>query len=197
LTHKRPKLFQRCLKSALNKIPVGIEVLVLNDSGDIEEVHHDQVQYFYKTFNNLSENYKFLLERATNEFVYYLEDDDYLVDNFYEIVYDYLDIDSDIIGGNYYPIWNDDWVMKCTTTMNKGFTLDPEVFQLGQFIMRRSKANTFNFPLDSHIHNDRKLVDHILSGIVTKGNIPKVLYYQTIDGNDNISFPESRNYYGI
>jgi len=194
LTHERPGLFSRCLASALHNISPAVEILVLNDSSDIQEVEHPQVQYFYNTFDNLSMNYEFLLGKASGEYIYYLEDDDYLSNNFYDIIDSYLEYD--IIGASYYPKWNDKWIMKCSTTMNKGFNINEEVFQLGQFIMLTALVRTFEFPNDSHIHNDRKLVDHVLSLSKTKINIPKVIYHQTTDGGDNISFPESRNYYG-
>jgi|SaaInlV_150m_DNA_3_1039698.scaffolds.fasta_scaffold00428_16 hypothetical protein len=194
LTHERPSLFARCLASTLHNIPSDVEILVLNDSHDIQEVKHPQVQYFYNKFDNLSMNYEFVLGKARGEYVYYLEDDDYLVNNFYDIIDDYLKYD--IIGASYYPDWNDDWIMKCSTTMSKGFILDDDVFQLGQFIMCRTLVDTFVFPKDSHIHNDRKLVDHVLGLSKTMINIPKIIYHQTTDGGDNISFPESRKYYG-
>jgi glycosyltransferase involved in cell wall biosynthesis len=194
LTHKRPELFQRCLKSALKDIPENVEILVLNDSNEISEIEHNSVKYFYKEFDNLSKNYEFLLKEAIGEYVYYLEDDDYLHSNFYSIIDDLNGVD--IIGGNYYPTWNDEWILKCTNSMSKEFKLDNETFQLGQFIFKRELALKFNFPNDSHIHNDRKLIEFIVKLSNIKLNKNKIFYFQTTDGKDNISFPESRNYYG-
>lgn len=196
LTHKRPELFHRCLLSALKDIPANIEILVNNDSRDIIEIPHSQVKYFYENPEHLSDKYKLLLDKSTGEYIYYLEDDDYLVQNFYKIVLPYLK-DYDIIGGNYYPTWNDEWVMRCTSSMSNSFNLDGAELQLGQFIMRRSIARTFQFAKDSHIHNDKRLVQHVYSLSKNPININKVLYFQTTDGGDNISFPESPNYYGF
>lgn len=195
LTHKRPELFKRCLESAINYIPSNVEIIVNNDSKDIIEIQHEQITYYYENFTNLSGVYNFLLEKSNGEYVYYLEDDDYLVRDFYKIVLPYLEYD--LIGFNYYPTWNTNWILKCTTSMNKEFNINREVFQLGQFIFRKKMVELFEFPKDSHIHNDYKLVEFILSICKDKINIPKVLYYQTTDGGDNISFPESTNYYGI
>ena len=195
LTHNRPKLFKRCLESALNNIPDDVEIIVNNDSNDIEEIQHNNIKYYYNSYDNLSGVYKFLLNEAKGEYIYYLEDDDYLVKDFYAVLFSYLQ--CDIIGFNYFPKWNDSWILKCSTAMNKEFCINTEVFQLGQFVFKRSCALDFQFPNDSHIHNDRKLIQHVLKNAKTKINIPKVLYYQTTDGKDNISFPESTNYYGI
>ena len=43
LTHNRPKLFKRCIKSVIKNLPdFDIEILVNNDSNDIEEVYRAQ-----------------------------------------------------------------------------------------------------------------------------------------------------------
>lgn len=191
LTHNRPELFQRCLQSALSNIPDNVEILVNNDSFDIEEIKHTRVSYFYGKAGNLSEIYEFLADKAKGEYIYYLEDDDYLNSNFYDTVMPYLNNDYDIIGANYYPTWNDKWILPCTTSMNLEFKLDDDVFQLGQFIMKANLVKSWQFPDDSHIHNDRKLVEYILTLTDKVMNIPKIIYYQTTDGGDNISFPES------
>lgn len=186
LTHKRPDLFNRCILSALKNIPNNIEIIVNNDSNDITEIPHPQVQYFYENPEHLSDKYKFILDKAKGEFIYYLEDDDYLVDSFYEVL-NYL-CEYDVIHGLYYPSWNDQWISKCARN---------EDLQLGQFIMRRSLVNQWQFPKDSHIHNDQKLTDFVIKQSSKVLSLHKVLYIQTTDGGDNISFPESTNYYGI
>lgn len=195
LTHNRPELFKRCIKSALHNIPEDVEILVNNDTKDITEFIHPQVQYFYENPEHLSDKYKFLLDKAKGEHIYYLEDDDYLVLNFYNIVMPLLD--HDLIAGNYMPTWNNGWVLRCTRSMSAGINLDCEELQLSQFVMRASLARTWMFPKDSHIHNDQKLVKHVYDNSKSSININKILYYQTTDGRDNISFPESKNYYGI
>lgn len=194
LTHNRPKLFDRCLNSALFNKPDNVEILVNNDSNDIIEIENKDIRYYYNKSNNLSDLYNFLLQEAKGEYVYYLEDDDYLVPNFYDIIMNYLNYD--LIGANYYPTWNSSWILKCSSSMNKSFNINREVFQLGQFIFKRSKILEVQFPNSSHIHNDYVLVTRILETNPSVINIPKVIYYQTTDGKDNISFPESTNYYG-
>jgi glycosyltransferase involved in cell wall biosynthesis len=48
LTHNRPILFKRCINSVLNNLPnFDIEILVNNDSKDITEIYHDNVNIFY------------------------------------------------------------------------------------------------------------------------------------------------------
>ena len=197
LTHCRPELFERALHSVLAQLPEGVEIIVNNDSDDITEVKHPKVTYHYKSFPYLSQIYRFLLQEAKGEHIYYLEDDDYLLNGFFDTVMPLLD--NDIIAGNHYPKYNDDFIMRTTTQFkDKGpFEIDQENMQLSQFVMRKSLVETWQFPNDSHIHNDYKLVSHVTENATSKMPLSKVLFVQTTDGGDNISFPESPKYYGI
>ena len=89
LTHNRPKLFQRCIRSVIDNCPKNIEIIVNNDSNDIEEVKRENIYYFYNKFQ-LTDIYKFLVQKASGEFLYFLEDDDYLAKDFYSKINQYL-----------------------------------------------------------------------------------------------------------
>ena len=191
LTHNRPKLFTRCLLGLLAQVPTGVEIIVNNDSNDISEIAHPQVTYYYNKFDSLCGVYKFLLETATKEYVYYLEDDDYLANEFFNIALDY-----DLSVGNYYPTYNVPDFLKYLQLYNddvvtpKEFVdnLDIENLQLSQHIFKREHILDFDFKMDSNIHNDTKLVVHAASKAATIKTMNKVFYFQTIDGGDNISF---------
>ena len=191
-THNRPKLFTRCISSILDKLPNDFEVIVNNDSNDIAEIEHPQVSYHYNKFENLSLVYKFLLDNARGEYVYFLEDDDYVVDDFTSIP-----LDADIIAGNYFPLYGQRNTIPCMRLYSNAL-LDTDTFinqtdtfhlQLGQYIFKRSTIQDFEFPMDSNIHNDIKLVFHAAKNASKIKTMNKVFYYQTIDGGDNISFP--------
>lgn len=195
LTHNRPTLFQRCIQSVLKDIPNDVEVIVNNDSCDIVEIPHPSVSYYYNKYEHLSDIYKFLLQQASGEYVYYLEDDDYLVKHF--------DTAGDLLVGNYMPMYDCFYRLDAMTryknnTMNgrqflrimNSFTL-----QLSQFVFKKSIIDGFTFPADSNVYNDEKLVRYACNqkiNVVTKSI---VLYYQTIDGGDNISFPKYNHEY--
>lgn len=194
LTHNRPFLFDRCIKSALHNITSDIEIIVNNDSCDITEIQHPNVTYYYNKFENLSQIYQFLLSKATGEYVYYLEDDDYLVNDFLSI-----DLDSDIIAGNYFPKYHPAWVLECVG-LYKNATVSPAEFasnlnlkhlQLSQHIFKRTCIDQFEFPMDNNVHNDINLVLHACSNASAVRTMNKVFYFQTTDSNDNISFPET------
>jgi len=194
LTHNRPKLFKRCLESVLDQITPDIEILVNNDSCDIEEIVHPQIKYYYHNPSSLCEIYKFLLESAQGEYVYYLEDDDYLTKDFLSI-----NLDADLITGNYYSTYKTTDIL-ISMTMYKDVHMNSQQFianlntenlQLSQHIYKRSHIEDFDFPMDSNIHNDIRLTLHAASKAKTIHTLNKVFFYQTTDGGDNISFPES------
>lgn len=194
LTHNRPKLFTRCLESVLAQIGPDIEVLVNNDSHDITEIEHPQVKYFYYSSGSLCEKYKFLLEIAQGEHVYYLEDDDYLTKDFLTV-----ELDADLVVGNYCPTYQTDDMLTFMTLYKEAHPssdqflngLNTEHLQLSQHIYRRSHILDFEFPMDSNVHNDIKLTVHAALKAKTIHTVGKVFFYQTVDGGDNISFPKN------
>ena len=75
LTHNRPKLFKRCIDSVIKNLPdFDIEILVNNDSNDIEEVYSENItiKYFYKKYKELGETYRFLYFESKGEYIFFL-----------------------------------------------------------------------------------------------------------------------------
>jgi len=186
------------LASVLSQIQPGVEILVNNDSHDIQEIAHPQVKYFYHRPDSLCEIYRFLLIQAQGEYVYYLEDDDYLVADFLE-----QRLSGDLIAGNYCPRYETPDMLSMMT-MYKDEWLTPDDFldrlreneehlQLSQHIYKRHHILDFDFPLDSNIHNDVKLTVHAVLKVRSVRTVNKVFYFQTVDGGDNISFNHENN----
>ena len=67
LTHNRPELFNRALSSIFNTdVGSGLNIYVNNDTCDIQEIEstdHD-IKYYYKTYDDLTDTYKFLFDIA-------------------------------------------------------------------------------------------------------------------------------------
>lgn len=187
-THNRPKLFKRCLRSALDAIGPrsGIEVIVNNDSGDIQEIRDPRVKYFYKKSENLGEIYKWLFDMAQGTYVYYLEDDDVMNPNFFDYV---ESLDQDIIYGNYVPWqWDSHFVdffkFRHNTDKDEFLeTYDDYHFQFGQILFK--KAALTDFPVTNYLQNDFEIFKR-LKGTFRCTN--RFFYTQTIDGGDNISW---------
>lgn len=202
LTHNRPMLFTRAISSVLNTLPgYDVEIIVNNDSCDITEVNDDRVtiKYFYVKSHDLSDIYKFLFDQATGEFVYYLEDDDYIKPDFFC----HLNLNADINFMEYVsePLIREKGVLASYKDMTKNRKasktvdaqqfiswFDDEEFQLGQILFRKSLVT--NFPTGNHLNNDYQLFKHIAIKCKMFYYINKQTWVQTTDGYDNISFPE-------
>jgi len=183
LTHNRPILFKRCLTSVLNNLPEYVNIIVNNDSCDIEEVHHKQIEYFYYSSKNLSNVYKFLFDKIKeNDHIMFLEDDDYIVKNFYNNL-QYNHTSPDLTYMNFVPVNLNEYQrndFKIETVNN--------LFQLSQMVFKKSCCTTF--PVDNDIHNDWVLFQNVLENAKTIETIKTPMFIQTVDGKDNISFKE-------
>lgn len=197
-THNRPELFKRCIGSIIPYLDESIEVIVNNDSDDITEITHQQISYHYNKYPSLCNVYEALLFKATGEYVWYVEDDDYLTADLGNLV-DLLS--GDIIVGNYYPQYSvpnkvnildflRQWRSERLTAHEFVSKINVEHLQLGQYIFRRELIVDYPFASDNNVHNDLDLVLHCASKITGVGisTLSHTLYYQTVDGGDNISF---------
>jgi len=160
--------------SVLKNKPVYVEILVNNDSNDITEI--PGATYFYENNKDITKTYKHLFDKAKGEFIYFLEDDDYVVQDFYDII---NKVNTNTIfryvpfSGikTYFEFWKGDFDYN---------------FQIGQMIFR--KEDLKEFPTKpNYLQNDfeiYKRVNAVNEFKHTKQNI----FYQSTDGNDNISF---------
>lgn len=190
-THNRPRLFERCIRSVIENCPNDVEVIVNNDSNDINEIKNNNIKYYYKKLQ-LTDIYKFLVQKAHGDFVYFLEDDDYLSPNFYDKIKDFLKSENSLIIGKYYSCDKSEKIRTDILRiqhLKKEFNIEDEMFQLGQVIFKRSIFKDFSWFEDNDIHNDYKMTKYFLQKYkYTKLN--KIFFIQTDDGKDNISFSE-------
>ena len=197
LTHKRPELFKRCINSvitAYNKFPLknNVEILVNNDSNDIKEIYSNlPIIYSYNNYN-LGNLYFDLFKRANGEYVYFLEDDDYISEDFFEIFSQY---NQDIMYFNYKPY---KWMLhfteffKYTNNVYKDKehflqNYDPWNFQFSQICFKKKCLN--DFPTDDNLQNDFEIFKRLKGSFI---NINKFIFTQTTDGGDNISFNKGK-----
>ena len=197
LTHNRPLLFERCINSVLNNLPnYDIEILVNNDR---TEIYNDKVNifYYYEKNKKLTDTYKFLYDQSKGEYIFYLEDDDYIKSNFFK----YLNFNYDINFLNY--ISKDILSNKknLTSYYKRFFTkfkplskinnlskflnmYEPRDFQFSQIVFKKNGIKYW--PTEDNIFNDYKIFKSL--ELETIFYISKPLWVQTTDGKDNISF---------
>lgn len=184
LTHNRPKLFKRCIESIINQnFEIDIEILVNNDSNDIEEICLPYIKYYYNSSQNLSELYKHLYDKANGKYIYFIEDDDYILPRFSSIINKELHNNYDLFYMNYIPV---DLI---NVKLSK-FEIETKnhMFQLSQILFKKECVK--NFPNDNHIHNDWNLFQNIYTNTKNIKLISLPMFKQTCDGKDNISFKE-------
>jgi len=182
LTHNRPELFKRCLESVLlayenSNTKYPIEILVNNDSNDIKEIDNDLVKYYYESNTDLSVLYKNLFDKAKGEFIYYLEDDDYILLNFFNEInlnfpFNFLNFKlSDI--------------REAIIEQKKEFKIPIENthFQLSQLFFKKNLIKSF--PSGNDLHNDWKIFEQLRQNEIFL--VKPITWVQTKDGKDNIS----------
>lgn len=175
-THKRPKTFKRCLESVLKNKPDWCEILVNFDDCDyVEEYKNKNIKIFTNNPFDISENYKLLLDNSKGKYIYFLEDDDYVVKNFYFIIYNNIKTNKNLCfrySSNYEP----DIFLKLKTNFK-------EYFQLSQMVILRDNLTKIDFPKDNNIYNDYKIYKQL-----DFLHLNDIIYIQTTDAKDNISF---------
>jgi glycosyltransferase involved in cell wall biosynthesis len=199
-THNRPKLFTRAIKSILSTDPdFEYEIRVNNDSCDITEIPGEHIHYTYYKDTDLSNIYKHLFDTSTGEYIFFLEDDDYIHPSFFsslDFEYDinyilYTSIDHIEHYGPHEAI-NRQLLNKHLTSVTKYSefidTYDDMYFQLSQIVFKKDVV--LKFPDGNNINNDYKLFSECINKESTIKYIGKQLWIQTTDGLDNISFEE-------
>lgn len=197
LTHKRPHLFTRAINSVLLNRPEGVEIIVNNDTRDITEVKGHNIEYHYENDDDISKLYQLLFEKARGEYIYYLEDDDYTLPNFYSSV----DYKHDIYYLEYLskPVIETNGMKSAVlqSQVNKHLkelemtsfvnSIDYEHFQLGQILFKHELVK--KFPTGNVLHNDKELFIEASKHAQTFKYIDRPTWMQTLDGCDNISYP--------
>ena len=197
-THNRPMLFERAIQSVFDtNTNLKLEIVVNNDTHDIHEITGSvPVTYMYTQHEDLSKIYERLIDKATGRMVCFLEDDDYMLPNYFDnIAHDdvyYIEYLSN-------PLVQEIGItqhmkrmnvnrsaMKCDTLSQFVETGDFRDFQLGQIIFNPDLIT--HFPSGNNIENDYELLRNIANNAKTFKYLTGARWVQTTDGNDNISF---------
>lgn len=199
-------MFERALMSVYKHSPnYKIEIIVNNDTSDIEEHYGDiDTRYYYERFDDLSSIYKFMYEQARGEYIMFLEDDDYMLSEFKGLG---LDCGASLYFNEYLPdtdilATNNNIVYRDIITINRDIKniketsafiskFNSQYFQLTQLIF--SNKNNITFPSGNNLHNDYKLFQSLASTHNTIKYITGPIWRQTTDGKDNISFKNLNN----
>lgn len=197
-THNRPKLFNRALSSVLRATDnFETEIIVNNDTNDIDRLSHDNISYHTHTSVDLSDIYKHLYDLATGEYILFVEDDDYLLPD----RFNRLSLTHDIHYLEYMsnPLICEHGIKRQheITCINRAHadihkpikfynSINKRYFQLSQIIFKRPSIITF--PTGNDKHNDERLFREIAYNSRSIKYEKGPAWVQTVDGHDNISF---------
>jgi len=121
-THNRPNNVKRAITSALNQNIKDVEIIVRNDSDTnilypINWIRKNVDLYYEEEAKGFDYAYVSLIKKATGKYIYYLEDDDYLV--------------------------NKDILKKCVDMMEKNNKINASIFKsstkLTDYILYKNK----------------------------------------------------------
>lgn len=181
-THNRPILFKRSIEKLLKILPHNVEIIINNDSNDIVEINHPNIKYFYNIFENLGLMYEFLFSESNGTYIYYLEDDDYILNYFFQVL--------DLINNQHIDIFIMNYIKHDSSNIGQLLNIDTlntdNDFQLSQILFKKLICSQIN--LNNNLDNDWKLYQHIIQQTNNIKIIQKPMFKQTVDGKDNISF---------
>ena len=189
LTHNRPELFKRAINSVIN-LP-NVEIIVNNDSCDIEEIYN--AKYFYRKSDNLSDIYNFLIEQSSGEYLYFLEDDDYCTSNMLkyqeflteDIIYCSFIPDNSFLEYSKYFRYFPNKVISNIDLHNELDQNYKYKFQLSQIIFKKSCI--IEVMQGNYLDNDYRFFRNLIGNVRM---LNKPLFIQTTDGKDNISYKQ-------
>jgi glycosyltransferase involved in cell wall biosynthesis len=106
-TYLRPLKLKQCLKSVIDQSHKNLEVLVSSNSSDnetrniINSFNDERIKYFEQNSNiGSTENFNFLLKKASGKYFMWCSDDDYLSQNFIETALPFIDDEHIACYGN-------------------------------------------------------------------------------------------------
>lgn len=95
-TYNRPKLLIRAIESVMNQIFQDFEIIIINDGSksDYSNVetfissYPNKIKYFYKQNEERSVARNFGVQKSSGQFICFLDDDDYYLQNHLQVLYD-------------------------------------------------------------------------------------------------------------
>lgn len=108
------KTIEKCIISILNQTYENLEIIIIND-GSVDNSENickklmkkdERIKYFYKQNSGVSDTRNYGLEKAKGYYVAFVDSDDFLEKNMYELMIKESE-DSDVVICNYNKIIND------------------------------------------------------------------------------------------
>ena len=201
------KYLPKCLDSLVNQTLQDIEILVVNDGSpdnsqaiidDYAARYPDKIRPFVKENGGLSDARNFGVEKATGEYIAFVDSDDYVSVDMYELLYNKAaEEDSDVTVCNFYRFDStsveEDIVIKHCDCFGCSVEEYPEILLKSKSyawnkLYRRSwyLENGFSFPVGQWFE-DSAVVYNMLYMANRVSAVPQCLYFYQVDREDSIT----------
>jgi len=196
-----------CLDSLVNQTLEEIEIIVVNDGSpdNSQEIiddyvcrYPDKIRSFIKENGGLSDARNYGVARATGEYIAFVDSDDYVRTDMYELLYQKaLEEESDVVVCNYFRAKTDS-VKECRVIkheewfgydieMSPGILLEAKSLACNKLFRRDwYLEQNFAFPLNQW-YEDSAVVYNMLYLANKVSAVAECLYYYRVDREDSIT----------
>lgn len=191
---------EKCLSSIINQTrKIDIEVLIINDGSTdnseniikqyIEKYNEYclNIKYFSKENEGIAKTRNFGIEKAISKYIMFLDSDDYLETNAFEILEKYIDKNIDLIKFKLERVNEKDEILEKVSgpvfevsngqdAFNRLYCEDVLLDSPCVYLIRKELFTKNNFKFERTYHEDFGLIPFIILSAQTVISIPEYLY---------------------
>ena len=190
---------EKCLNSIINQTKkTDIEILIINDGStdNSEEIikqyieknnKSNNIKYFSKENEGIAKTRNFGIEKAISKYIMFLDSDDYLETNAFEILEKYIDKNIDLIKFKLERVNEKDEILEKVSgpvfevsngqdAFNRLYCEDVLLDSPCVYLIRKELFTKNNFKFERTYHEDFGLIPIIILSAQTVISIPEYLY---------------------
>lgn len=190
---------EKCLNSIINQTKkIDIEILIINDGStdNSEEIikqyieknnKSNNIKYFSKGNEGIAKTRNFGIEKAISKYIMFLDSDDYLETNAFEILEKYIDKNIDLIKFKLERVNEKDEILEKVSgpvfevsngqdAFNRLYCEDVLLDSPCVYLIRKELFTKNNFKFERTYHEDFGLIPFIILSAQTVISIPEYLY---------------------
>ncbi len=190
---------EKCLNSIINQTKkTDIEILIINDGStdNSEEIikqyieknnKSNNIKYFSKGNEGIAKTRNFGIEKAISKYIMFLDSDDYLETNAFEVLEKYIDKNIDLIKFKLERVNEKDEILEKVSgpvfevsngqdAFNRLYCKDVLLDSPCVYLIRKELFTKNNFKFERTYHEDFGLIPFIILSAQTVISIPEYLY---------------------
>ena len=191
------KKIEKCLESLINQTEKDIEIVIINDGStdDSEQIikkyvekYGEYIKYYSKKNEGVAKTRNFGIEKATSEYVFFVDSDDYIDKNTIKKLKPYIEEDIDIIKFKLQRVNEQNKILEKVDgpvfdkisgqdAFDKLFSEDVLIDSPCVYIMKKKLFTENNFKFKRTYHEDFGLIPLILLKAKSFVSLPDYLYY--------------------